>query len=141
MIEKLVGCHDEPFGDAADIPLYLLAEQLRGSIKVILQGDGGDEMFGGYRRYVVLSRERFWRSMSRLARPFISWLPPSPPARLAAGSFRPAPTSRPAPAGPGAPAPVPAGALPLPADNGDHVPEVCPRDGEVSPDRPRFQSR
>ena len=78
VIEKLVGCHDEPFGDAADIPLYLLAEQLRGSIKVILQGDGGDEMFGGYRRYVVLSYERLWRSLSRLARPFISLLPPTP---------------------------------------------------------------
>jgi len=78
VIEKLVACHDEPFGDAADIPLYLVAEQLRGSIKVILQGDGGDEMFGGYRRYVVLSYERLWRSLARLARPFISWLPASP---------------------------------------------------------------
>ncbi len=78
VIDNLVTCHDEPFGDAADIPLYLLAEQLRGSIKVILQGDGGDEMFGGYRRYVVLSHEGLWRSLSRLARPFIPLLPISP---------------------------------------------------------------
>ena len=61
VIERLVRCHDEPFGDAANIPLYLLCEQLRGSIKVVLQGDGGDEMFGGYRRYNMVSYERLWR--------------------------------------------------------------------------------
>jgi asparagine synthase (glutamine-hydrolysing) len=78
VIEKLVGSHDEPFGDAADIPLYLLAQQLRGSIKVVLQGDGGDEIFGGYRRYVVLSYERLWRSLSHVFRPLVSLLPHSP---------------------------------------------------------------
>jgi asparagine synthase (glutamine-hydrolysing) len=78
VIENLVTCHDEPFGDAADIPLYLLAEKLRGTIKVVLQGDGGDEMFAGYRRYVVLSYERLWRALSRLSRPFLPLLPASP---------------------------------------------------------------
>lgn len=56
VVEKLIWHHDEPFADAANIPLYLLAEQLRGKIKVILQGDGGDELFGGYLRYNTLSR-------------------------------------------------------------------------------------
>lgn len=67
VIERLVRCHDEPFGDAADIPLYLLCEELKGSIKVVLQGDGGDEIFAGYRRYNVLSYERFWRCFSQAA--------------------------------------------------------------------------
>ena len=49
VIERLVGHHDAPFGDAANIPLYLLCEQLGGAHKVILQGDGGDEIFAGYR--------------------------------------------------------------------------------------------
>jgi len=66
-IERLVQCHDEPFADAADIPLYLLCEQLKGSIKVVLQGDGGDEMFAGYRRYGVMAHERLWRSAARAA--------------------------------------------------------------------------
>jgi asparagine synthase (glutamine-hydrolysing) len=70
VIEKLVGCHDEPFGDAADIPLYMLCEELKGSIKVILQGDGGDEIFAGYRRYNVFAFERLWLSLSRFIRPF-----------------------------------------------------------------------
>ena len=61
LLERLVCAHDEPFGDAANIPLYLLCEQLRGTLKVVLQGDGGDEVFGGYRRYNVMRTERAWR--------------------------------------------------------------------------------
>lgn len=60
VIERLVCSHDEPFGDMADVPLYLLCEQLKGSVKVVLQGDGGDEIFAGYRSYNVLSAEQLW---------------------------------------------------------------------------------
>ena len=62
IIEDLVVRHDEPFADAANIPLYLLSRELGGATKVILQGDGGDEIFGGYRRHNVFSVERWWRS-------------------------------------------------------------------------------
>ncbi len=62
-IEKLVDSHDEPFGDAADIPLYLLTKKLKGDIKVVLQGDGGDEFFGGYRRYGSMSNLRMWKNL------------------------------------------------------------------------------
>lgn len=61
VIETLVHCHDEPFADAADLPLYLLCREIGGSPKVILQGDGGDEIFAGYRRYNVLAAKRFWK--------------------------------------------------------------------------------
>lgn len=66
-VRALVRAHDEPFGDAADIPLYLLCKEVRGSIKVVLQGDGGDELFAGYRRYNVLDAERAWHWASRVA--------------------------------------------------------------------------
>ncbi len=72
VIERLIRCHDEPFGDAANIPLYLLCEQLASDVKVILQGDGGDEIFAGYDRYVRLSRLFWWRLMGRTA----GWLHP-----------------------------------------------------------------
>lgn len=75
IIERLVRSHDQPFSDAANIPLYLLCQQLEGSIKVVLQGDGGDEIFAGYRRYNVLSCERFWRCFSRMA-PYLGWVAP-----------------------------------------------------------------
>lgn len=61
VIGELVRAHDEPFADAANIPLYLLAKALNGAVKVVLQGDGGDEMFAGYRRYSILSNARAWR--------------------------------------------------------------------------------
>lgn len=68
LIEKLVYQHDEPFADAANIPLFLLTEQIQGSIKVVLQGDGGDELFGGYPRYDLLSRKNRWMTLGFFAR-------------------------------------------------------------------------
>lgn len=55
IITKLIHHHDEPFSDAANIPLFLLTQQLNGECKVILQGDGGDEMYAGYNRYSWLN--------------------------------------------------------------------------------------
>ena len=54
VFEILAKAHDEPFADAANIPLYLMCRKLSGEIKVVLQGDGGDELFAGYRRYAAL---------------------------------------------------------------------------------------
>lgn len=65
LIEKMINSHDGPFADPANIPLFLLASRLSGQIKVILQGDGGDELFGGYRRYSMISR---YHPLHRLAR-------------------------------------------------------------------------
>ena len=65
-IESLVVHHDAPFSDAANIPLYLLCKQLAGSPKVVLQGDGGDEIFAGYSRYILLSFLKFWKTASKI---------------------------------------------------------------------------
>ena len=65
LVEKMVHHHDAPFGDAANIPLYLMAARISAETKVVLQGDGGDELFGGYRRYATL---RYYRLLSPLAR-------------------------------------------------------------------------
>jgi len=62
----LARAHDEPFADAANIPLYLLCQQLGSDIKVVLQGDGGDEMFAGYRRYAILRNTHWWRLWPRI---------------------------------------------------------------------------
>ncbi|HVC02266.1 MAG TPA: asparagine synthase (glutamine-hydrolyzing) [Steroidobacteraceae bacterium] len=68
IVEKMVYHHDAPFADAANIPLYLMAESIRSDIKVVLQGDGGDEVFGGYRRYATLRYYRFLRNAARALR-------------------------------------------------------------------------
>lgn len=66
ILQRLLAAHDQPFGDAANIPLYQLCAELHGRIKVVLQGDGGDEMFAGYRRYRVMASEDAWRLAARL---------------------------------------------------------------------------
>jgi asparagine synthase (glutamine-hydrolysing) len=63
-VEELVRHHSQPFSDAANVPLYLIASEVAGTTKVVLQGDGGDELFGGYRRYAAL---RFWRALGAVA--------------------------------------------------------------------------
>lgn len=74
VIESLVKHHDDAFSDAANIPLYLLCKELQGGVRVVLQGDGGDEIFGGYRRYSMLARADFLRAAAWIAQAG-SWLP------------------------------------------------------------------
>ncbi len=66
MIDRLTAAHDQPFGDAANIPLFLMTQALGGGTKVVLQGDGGDEIFGGYSRYKLLKYRPLWRLLSPL---------------------------------------------------------------------------
>jgi len=75
VVEKMVHHHDMPFSDAANIPLFLMASQISGRTKVVLQGDGGDELFGGYRRYVALSYYRLLGPLARLGK-YINRLTP-----------------------------------------------------------------
>jgi asparagine synthase (glutamine-hydrolysing) len=57
-IEGLILQYDEPFADPAALPLHLMAQKCAPIAKVILQGDGGDELFAGYGRHLDLSQRR-----------------------------------------------------------------------------------
>ncbi|GLI54207.1 asparagine synthase (glutamine-hydrolyzing) [Thermodesulfovibrio yellowstonii] len=55
-IEKIVWHYDEPFGDPSAIPSYYLCKAASEHLKVMISGDGGDELFAGYKRYYIHSR-------------------------------------------------------------------------------------
>lgn len=70
---------DEPFGDASAIPTYMVSKMAAEHVKVVLSGDGGDELFGGYTEYLVESRERWARFLPPLARQMLGMVSGSMP--------------------------------------------------------------
>jgi asparagine synthase (glutamine-hydrolysing) len=64
---QLAGVFDEPFSDPSQIPTLLLSRLTREHVTVAMSGDGGDEIFGGYNRY--LNAPRLWSKAAQIPMP------------------------------------------------------------------------
>jgi asparagine synthase (glutamine-hydrolysing) len=79
LMETLLHHHDEPFGDSSALPTYLVAQAARQHVTVALNGDGGDETFGGYNRFhAALLAERMPEAVRAVAAVASRFIPPGP---------------------------------------------------------------
>ena len=78
ILPQVVRAYDEPFADPSAIPSYCISQEARKYLKVVLNGEGGDELFGGYRRHLAvkcynlfgsyfnLLPEKFYRKLGKI---------------------------------------------------------------------------
>jgi asparagine synthase (glutamine-hydrolysing) len=82
LVETLVRHHDGPFGDSSAIPTYVVSQLTRQHVTVALTGDGGDELFCGYVRFLAAeAAERIPAPLRALASTLATRLPSSPSER------------------------------------------------------------
>jgi asparagine synthase (glutamine-hydrolysing) len=79
---RALACFDEPFADYSALAAYAVAEVASRSVKVVLSGDGGDEIFAGYQTHYVHKLARLYRRVpegirAKFIRPLVQRLPTS----------------------------------------------------------------
>ena len=99
LVPRLVWHFDEPFADSSAIPTYLVSQFAAQHVKVVLTGDGGDELFGGYPNFLAVERNRKWDAIPPALRPLIGTFAGALPYRAYGKNFlwmisRPTPLER-----------------------------------------------
>lgn len=68
ILDKVAGHFGEPFADSSAVPTYYVSKETSDQVKMVLSGDGGDEVFGGYDTYVEL--------LKQMRKPFYKFMRP-----------------------------------------------------------------
>ncbi len=68
VLPKIVACFDQPFADSSAIPNYYITKLTRQHVTVALSGLGGDELAGGYERYLGMQWAEYFRKLPRFVR-------------------------------------------------------------------------
>ena len=68
LLPTLVWHYDEPFFDSSAVPTYLTAKMARKHVTVVLNGDGGDELFAGYQRFLTNTYSSWYRNVPKIGR-------------------------------------------------------------------------
>jgi asparagine synthase (glutamine-hydrolysing) len=82
LFDRLMGHMDDPIGDFSIFPTYLVSKLAASQVKVVLSGDGGDELFGGYETFLAQEKAHTWDALPTWVRngvlnPVLDALPPT----------------------------------------------------------------
>lgn len=67
-IERIISIHDEPLFDYSAIPTYFVSKFARSSVKTVLSGEGGDELFAGYQTHYLYKLSKIYKTMPQVLR-------------------------------------------------------------------------
>ena len=87
LVPKLLRFFDEPFADSSAIPTFLVSQFAAQHVKVVLSGDGGDELFGGYPSFFQADQERRFDQIPLVLRHLLSGLAGAAPYRAYGKNF------------------------------------------------------
>jgi len=82
LFDRLMHHMDDPIADVSIFPTYLVSKLAAAHVKVVLSGDGGDELFGGYETFLAQEKARLWQALPgwlrrRFIAPLVARIPPT----------------------------------------------------------------
>src|SRR2546428_575904 len=72
-LSHIVSCLEEPVASSSIVPMYFVSQRARQDVKVALNGQGPDELFGGYTRHLGVRYGRFWAGLPTGLRSAVSF--------------------------------------------------------------------